>query len=55
MKTHTARNTIIIGDYVYIESVLPRASLGSLASSTELRIDAGLNSKPAGAQTITLY
>lgn len=53
--TRPSISSIIIDDYVYIESVLPRASLGSPASSTELRIDAGLNSKPAGAQSITLY
>ena len=45
---------IIIGDYVYIEARLPRASIGSPASSSVIRIDAGINSYPAGAQTITL-
>lgn len=42
------------GDYVYVETILPRASIGSPASSTIIRLNVGLNSYPAGAQTITL-
>ena len=45
----------LVGDYVYVEAVLPRSFIGSPASSSEIRFNAGLNSYPAGAQTITLY
>lgn len=44
----------VLGDYVYVETSLPRTSIGSPASGTQIKVNVGLNSYPAGAQTITM-
>ena len=45
---------IMDGD-IYVETVLPRASIGSPTSGATIRVNTSVNSYAVGAQTVTLY
>ena len=45
---------IMDGD-IYVETVLPRTSIGSPTSGATIRVNTSVNSYPVGAQTVTLF
>lgn len=45
---------IMDGD-IYVETVLPRTSIGAPTSGATIRVNTSVNSYPVGAQTVTLF
>lgn len=40
--------------YIYVETILPRTSIGSPSAGATIRVNTSVNSYPTGAQTVTL-
>ena len=45
---------VLRGGYIYVETSLPRTTIGSPASASTIRVNTSVNSYPTGAQTVTL-